>query len=136
MTHPNYFASADGQPARTRAGRCPRLPVARSAASRRWGLLICYEGVYPYVSGDFAQMEGLVAQGATSFVWSVSAACSQSAHIRTHSARDLESTLFAPRVEQTGVRRATTGRNGTTDVILEGLGKLYCAQPILRFGSV
>ena len=71
MTHPNYFASADGQPARTRAGRCPLLPVARSAASRRWGLLICYEGLYPYVSGHFAQMEGLVAQGATSFVWSV-----------------------------------------------------------------
>merc|ERR1712048_265141 len=39
--------------------------------NRRWGILICYEGVYPFVSRDFSQMQGMVDQGATAFVWSV-----------------------------------------------------------------
>mmetsp|Transcript_101775 Transcript_101775/g.273678 ORF Transcript_101775/g.273678 Transcript_101775/m.273678 type:complete len:304 (-) Transcript_101775:326-1237(-) len=40
---------------------------------RRWGILVCYEGIYPYTLGfgDFSQMQGLVDEGATAFVWSI-----------------------------------------------------------------
>lgn len=40
---------------------------------RRWGILICYEGVYPYTlgHGDFSEMQGLIDQGVTAFVWSI-----------------------------------------------------------------
>ena len=38
-----------------------------------WGILICYEGVYPWTLGlgDFSEMQGMVEQGATAFVWSI-----------------------------------------------------------------
>jgi hypothetical protein len=40
---------------------------------RRWGILICYEGIYGWTLGlgDFSQHQGMVDQGATTFVWSV-----------------------------------------------------------------
>lgn len=49
----------------------PFAPTTFAALGRTWGLIICYEGVYPFLSGDFAQMEGLAAAGATGFIWSV-----------------------------------------------------------------
>jgi hypothetical protein len=40
---------------------------------QRWGILVCYEGVYPWTlgHGDFSEMQGMVDQGATTFVWSI-----------------------------------------------------------------
>jgi hypothetical protein len=38
---------------------------------RRWGVLICYEAVYAFLSRDFSLMEDMVHQGATAFVWSI-----------------------------------------------------------------
>ena len=49
----------------------PYAPTTFSAFNRTWGIIICYEGVYPYDSGDFAQMDEMKAQGASGFVWSV-----------------------------------------------------------------
>ena len=49
----------------------PFSPTTFSALGRTWGLIICYEGVYPYLSGDFSQMDALAAAGATGFIWSV-----------------------------------------------------------------
>ena len=40
---------------------------------RRWGILICYEGVYPYLHDDWSQLAALKAAGADTFVWSVGA---------------------------------------------------------------
>ena len=31
---------------------------------------MCYEGVYPWLHGDFSQMEGLLRRNASSWVWS------------------------------------------------------------------
>ena len=49
----------------------PFQPASFPLLGRRFGLVICYEGVYPDVSGDWSQMEALVAQGADTFIWSV-----------------------------------------------------------------
>lgn len=38
---------------------------------RRWGTLICYEAAHAFLFRDFSQMQGMVDQGATAFVWSV-----------------------------------------------------------------
>ena len=35
------------------------------------GLLICYEGAWPVLSGDWSQMEDLVAAGSTHLAWSI-----------------------------------------------------------------
>jgi predicted amidohydrolase len=49
----------------------PFAPTTVSLLGRVWGIIICFEGVYPYVTGDFSQMDALVAAGATDFLWSV-----------------------------------------------------------------
>ena len=47
-------------------------PVSFELLGRRWGVLICYEGVWPYtLDGNFKQMEALKAQGAGSWLWSI-----------------------------------------------------------------
>ena len=38
---------------------------------RRWGILVCNDGVYPYYTGDWSQLDDLKAQGADAFIWSV-----------------------------------------------------------------
>ena len=48
----------------------PFAPTVFTALGRTWGIIICYEGVYPILTGDFAQMNALVASGASGFVWS------------------------------------------------------------------
>ena len=49
----------------------PFEPTVFTALGRTWGVIICYEGVYPFLTGDFSQMTALVAAGAESFIWSV-----------------------------------------------------------------
>jgi len=51
----------------------PYAPTTFSAFNRKWGIIICYEGVYAFDSGDFAQMDDFKAQGASGFVWSIGA---------------------------------------------------------------
>ena len=46
-------------------------PTSFELLGRRWGMIICYEGEYPFVSGNWSQMNGLAAQNATSWLWSV-----------------------------------------------------------------
>jgi hypothetical protein len=52
-------------------GPGPFDPTVFTALGRTWGVIICYEGVYPFLTNDFSQMDALVAAGATSFLWSV-----------------------------------------------------------------
>jgi hypothetical protein len=49
----------------------PFAPTVFPALGRVWGVIICYEGVYPFLTGDFSQMDALKAAGADAFVWSV-----------------------------------------------------------------
>lgn len=52
----------------------PFQPTTVSLFGRVYGLIICWEGVYPFVSNDFAQMDGLVAKNASAFLWSIGGA--------------------------------------------------------------
>eukprot|EP00656_Telonema_subtile_P058277 TRINITY_DN9828_c0_g1_i2.p1 TRINITY_DN9828_c0_g1~~TRINITY_DN9828_c0_g1_i2.p1 ORF type:complete len:162 (+),score=25.71 TRINITY_DN9828_c0_g1_i2:226-711(+) len=38
------------------------------------GLIICYEGAYPAITGDWTQMEHLKAAGADAFLWQIGSA--------------------------------------------------------------
>jgi predicted amidohydrolase len=49
----------------------PFNPTTFVLFERRWGIIICYEGIYPSVSGDWAQLDALAKQNATAFIWSV-----------------------------------------------------------------
>jgi predicted amidohydrolase len=49
----------------------PFNPTSFVLLGRRWGIVICYEGIYPSISGDWSQMDALAKQNATAFVWSV-----------------------------------------------------------------
>jgi len=49
----------------------PFLPTTFALGGHTFGLIICYEGVWPDLSHDWSQMQSLVAQGASAFVWSV-----------------------------------------------------------------
>lgn len=49
----------------------PFQPTSFELFGRRWGIIICYEGVYPFISRDFSQMDGLVNQTARSWIWSI-----------------------------------------------------------------
>ena len=47
-------------------------PTSFDLLGRRWGIIICYEGVWPHVpGGNYAQMDALKAQNATSWIWSI-----------------------------------------------------------------
>jgi len=41
------------------------------ASGTRYGIIICYEGFYPDLTGDWAQMTALKSDNASAFVWSV-----------------------------------------------------------------
>ena len=49
----------------------PFQPSVFTLGSVTYGILICYEGFYPDVSGDWSQMTSLKAFNASVFVWSV-----------------------------------------------------------------
>lgn len=49
----------------------PFKPTSFVLDGTRFGLIICYEGLYPSLTGDWSQMEGLKAEGASAFTWSV-----------------------------------------------------------------
>lgn len=49
----------------------PFLPTTFGLGGHTFGLIICYEGVWPDLTHDWSQMQSLVAQGASAFVWSV-----------------------------------------------------------------
>ena len=50
-------------------------PTSFTFEGRVWGILICWEGMYPDVSLDFSQMDALVReQNATALLWSVGVA--------------------------------------------------------------
>ena len=47
-------------------------PVTFNLLGRKWGIIICYEGLYPYVpGGNFKQMDALYADNATTWIWSI-----------------------------------------------------------------
>lgn len=52
----------------------PFLPTVFDFAGIRWGILICYEGVYPFTPwGSWRQIQSLKAQGAEALLWSIGA---------------------------------------------------------------
>lgn len=57
-----------------RFSRGPFEPTTFELGGRSLGLIICYEGVYPLLTGDWAQMSALRRMGADTFVWSVGGA--------------------------------------------------------------
>lgn len=46
-------------------------PTVAPLLGGRVGLLICYEGVYPELSGDWSQVDGLRRSGAQALLWSI-----------------------------------------------------------------
>ena len=113
----------------------PFAPATFQLFGRTWGLMICYEGVYPSVTGDWAQMDSLVAQGATSFLWSVGGLFPvelYAASLANKYAVDVVCSSGGAK----GVVRPRVGSNTTIDVPLAGAGTLYRAKPIVRIGTV
>ena len=51
----------------------PFVPTTFDLLGRRWGILVCNDGAYPYYTNDWTQLDSLKAQGADTFVWSVGA---------------------------------------------------------------
>ena len=49
----------------------PFRPTTFDLNGHTWGIIICYEGVYPSLTGNYAQMDALVASGANAFAWSI-----------------------------------------------------------------
>ena len=46
----------------------------------RIGLLICYEGIYPELTGDWAQLDKLKAEGADAILWAIGGVVSDKRH--------------------------------------------------------
>jgi len=57
----------------------PYNPTSISYLDTRFGLAICYEGFYPYVTRDFSQFESLKAMNVTTLLWSVGGSAISSA---------------------------------------------------------
>ena len=93
----------------------PFAPTTFSALGREWGVVICYEGVYPYVSGDFPQMDALVARGASAFVWSVGGEVPL----------DLLSELLTTKYSVDMVASMVTGATPSGGDIVSGAGKPF-----------
>ena len=53
------------------ASKGPFRPTSFDYMGRRWGLLVCYDGVYPFVHNDWSELDALKAQGVETIVWSV-----------------------------------------------------------------
>ena len=68
--HKHHLFPGEGPPLGPNAPG-PFAPTVVELFGRRWGLAICYEGVYPSISGDYSQFETLQAQGATALLWSI-----------------------------------------------------------------
>lgn len=49
----------------------PFAPTLFRLANISWGLCICYEGLYPYVTGDWSQFDALQKAGAEAILWSI-----------------------------------------------------------------
>ena len=64
----------------------------------KFGLLTCYEGVYPFISRDWSQLDGLEKQGAHAILWSIGS------HVPT--------TLLGRKI----ANRYTKGSNNVTSV--------------------
>lgn len=53
------------------ASKGPFRPTSFDYMGRRWGLLVCYDGVYPFVHSDWSELDALKAEGVETIVWSV-----------------------------------------------------------------
>lgn len=49
----------------------PFTPTVFELNNRRYGILVCNDGVYPYYTGDFSEVDALKKMGADTIVWSV-----------------------------------------------------------------
>lgn len=49
----------------------PFAPTSFVANGRRWGMLICYEGLYAELMHDWRQIDGLADAGAEVILWSI-----------------------------------------------------------------
>lgn len=49
----------------------PNTPTTFDLLGRRWGVLICYEGLRPFLLNDWTQPDALRAHGADTFLWSI-----------------------------------------------------------------
>ena len=52
----------------------PFEPTAFTLGGHTFGLIICYEGIYPDLTGDWSQMAALKTKRADTFLWSVGGA--------------------------------------------------------------
>ncbi len=49
----------------------PFQPTSFKFLGKTFGILICFDGVYPFVSRDFSQLDALKADGVDTIIWSV-----------------------------------------------------------------
>ena len=114
----------------------PFAPTTFELFGRRWGLLICYEGVYPSVSGDWAQMDALSAQGATSFLWSVGGIFPVQLYSASISKRYGVDVVTSSGGNKGVVQPRVAGNGTVVDVALPAAAALYRAKPLLRIGTI
>lgn len=115
-------------------------PTTFDLFGQRWGVVVCWEGLKPFISKDFSQIEALVSQGASAIIWPVAASAELMVTAQTHFAK-----RFGVKVLGTGgygrfgpaSYPAFTDEKGKTvqsqDVAIGGLDDLgYSAEAFVR----
>jgi len=100
----------------------PFQPTVVDLHGRRLGLIICWEGFYPYVTFDWSQMEQLKREGSETFVWSIGG--TSKFHVRTpdkavgsHYAKTYNVSVVVSDVEKDGQILSSDG-NGVPSVVV------------------
>jgi hypothetical protein len=114
---------------------------------RRWGIVICYEGIYPSITGDWAQLDDLVhRQNATALVWSVGNTGGLLKSYAVKIAKRYKVPVLATEDYELITKKGGSGfivdasgavDAGVVDTPITGLGAIgYSASPYLRHAAV
>eukprot|EP00466_Bigelowiella_natans_P019409 jgi/Bigna1/68288/fgenesh1_pg.5_\ len=101
----------------------PFAPSTFSLLGRRWGVAICYEGVYPTITGDYSQFDSLIDQGATTLLWSVGGVPSIARLTGGHLAKKFNVSMLVSTLGSSEVFM----RNGTSsfqEITIDGLQEI------------
>ena len=119
----------------------PFAPTTFELLGRTWGIIICYEGVYPVVTGDYAQMDALKRMGASAFIWSIGSDAPMATISKSWGKKYLTAVSAAidgNLLDGTGAIVAPGGTEvAYTDTVLASLSAVgYTAKAKLRVGSL
>ena len=119
----------------------PFAPTTFQLHGRKWGLIICYEGVYPDATGDWSQMDALKQMGAEGFVWSVGSTIpvgTASKQLAKKFDVSVGTSIDGSLIDSAGAVVAADGKPSVyVDTPLAGLTTMgYSAKALLRVGTL